>query len=261
MSEENERSHETEKEVEDTTEDRDEIRFKRGHFYAALVPIAFIVGLAAGFVFWGKDAPTQPEPVVAQDPPPTLPAQPQEDQATVAPETAQVRLEVDVDDDPSLGPPDAPITIVEFSDFNCPYCRRFHVETFAALMETYPGQIYFVYRDFPVVGGFESALASECANEQGSYWEYHNLLFTGAEAHEKEGYLAYAEELGLDGAEFETCLTETRYADEVESDATYAAGLGITGTPTFFINGIPLVGAQPLEVFIEIIEAELEGRS
>jgi protein-disulfide isomerase len=168
-------------------------------------------------------------------------------------------LEIEVDDDPALGPSDAPITIVEFSDFNCPYCQRFHIETFPALMESYPDQIHFVYRDFPVVGGLESALASECAHEQDSYWEYHNLLFSGTQTRGTEGFLAYAEELGLDADAFEACLTEGRYADEVEADAMYAAGLGITGTPTFFINGIPLVGAQPLEVFVEIIEAELEG--
>jgi protein-disulfide isomerase len=259
MSEENEKTHEVEEDVEGTDEARDEIRFKRSHFYAALVPIAFVVGLAAGFVFWGQDSVTQPQPIVAQAPPPTQQPQLPANQPAVAPDPAQVRLEIEVDDDAALGPPDAPITIVEFSDFNCPYCQRFHVETFPSLMETYPDQIHFVYRDFPVVGGLESALASECAHEQDGYWEYHNLLFSGTQAPGTEGYLAYAEELGLDAEAFEACLTEGRYADEVEADAMYAAGLGITGTPTFFINGIPLVGAQPLEVFIEIIEAELEG--
>lgn len=259
MSEENDKAHEIEEEVGGIDEDRDEIKFKRSHFYTALVPIAFVVGLAAGFIFWGQDSATQPQPIVAQAPAPTQQSQLPPNQPAVAPDPAQVRLEIEVDDDPALGPSDAPITIVEFSDFNCPYCQRFHIETFAALMETYPDQIHFVYRDFPVVGGFESALASECAHEQGNYWDYHNLLFSGAEAHDKEGYLAYAEELGLDVEAFETCLTENRYADEVESDARYAASLGITGTPTFFINGIPLVGAQPLEVFVEIIQAELEG--
>ena len=236
-----------------TEEDRDEITFKRSYFYAALVPVAFVVGIAVGFLFWGRG----PEPtsvVIAQAPQEAGPAGSVPDA-----NPAQVRLEVEGDDDPALGPENAPITIIEFSDFHCPYCGRFHHDTFTALMESYPDQIQFIYRDFPVVGGFETSLASECAHEQDSYWSYHDLLFSGRETFTKEGYLAYASELGLDMEAFEACLDEARYAEEVENDARYAVELGITGTPTFFINGIPLVGAQPLEVFKEIIDSELES--
>jgi protein-disulfide isomerase len=169
-------------------------------------------------------------------------------------------MEIDEDDDPVLGNDDAPITIIEFSDFRCPYCKRFQQETFAELLAGYPDQIRFIYRDFPVVGGFEAAVASECADEQGDYWAYHDLLFSGEQPElSKEAYLAYAEKLALDLEEFESCLDDGRYASEVEADAVYAAGLGVTGTPTFFINGIPLIGAQPLSVFAQIIDSELEG--
>ena len=236
------------------------LKIKRSNLYATLLPLAFVTGLAAGYIFWGRDQDTIAP--VAQAPAPAAaevqanqPAQP--DLRDVQ---GQVRLEIEEDDDPVLGPSQAPITIIEFSDFRCPFCQRFHVETFIPLIEAYPDQIRFIYRDFPVVGGFEAALASECAHEQDAYWEYHNLLFSGIYPDlNSEAYLGYAEQLTLDLESFSSCLEEARYTTEVEADAQYAAGLGITGTPTFFINGIPLVGAQPLEVFTQIIDAELEG--
>lgn len=170
-----------------------------------------------------------------------------------------MRLDVSVDDDPALGPDDAPITIIEFSDFACQFCRRFHQETFQLLMDAYPGQIRFVYRDFPVVGGFEAAQAAECADEQGFFWEYHDLLFTGTQGLSRSAYEQYAEDLGMDTDVFTTCLDEERYKSEVTNDANYASSLGISGTPTFFINGIPLVGAQPLGNFKQVIDGELDS--
>lgn len=232
------------------------LRFKRRNVYAALLPLAFVTGLAAGYIFWGRDqagsaavAPVGSE-ALAQAPA-------QQDLRALQ---GQVRLEIEEDDDPVLGPSDAPITIIEFSDFRCPYCKRFRIETFDQLLAAYPDQIRFIYRDFPVVGGFEAAVASECADEQGEYWAYHDLLFLGEYPElNNEAYLAYAENLDLDMDAFSSCLEESRYASEVEADAVYAAGLGVTGTPTFFINGIPLIGAQPLDIFTQIIDAELEG--
>ena len=110
------------------------------------------------------------------------------------------------------------------------------------------------------MGGFEAAIASECADDQEAYWPYHDLLFSdGYSELNREAYLGYAEELELDLDAFSSCLDDQQFADEVESDARYAAGLGVTGTPTFFINGIPIVGAQPFEVFAQIIDAELGG--
>lgn len=225
------------------------IKFTRRSFYSALLPVAFVTGLAAGYLFWGRDnfPPSNPAAptAVAEETTPGSPEKP-------------TRFEISTDDDPSLGPEDAPITIVEFSDFRCPYCSVFHVETFDALMATYPDQIHFVYRDFPVVGGFEAALAAECANEQGAYWEFHDLLFSSEYPNlDRDTFAAYAEKLDLDVEDLLACVDEDRYSEEVEADARYASGLGITGTPTFFINGIPMVGAQPLEAFIQVIEYEL----
>lgn len=230
-------------------EDVGGFQFSRRAVYSTLLPVAFVAGLAAGYLFWGRGTvpPSNPAtPVaVAEE---TTPGSPEEPK----------RFEISTDDDPSLGPEDAPITIVEFSDFRCPYCGVFHRETFAALMAQYPDQIHFVYRDFPVVGGFEAALAAECADEQGAFWEFHNLLFSGEFANlNRDAYAAYAEKLDLDVEDLLACVDEERYSEEVEADARYASGLGITGTPTFFINGIPMVGAQPLEAFIQVIELEL----
>jgi protein-disulfide isomerase len=228
------------------TPDRDFIRFRRFPFYAALVPVAFVTGLAVGFLAWGRSVPTTnslPESLGA------VPAAP----------TDGPRMEVSVDDDPALGPADAPITIVEFSDFNCPYCQRFQQQTFQPLMDAYPDQIRFVYRDFPITSqdSFYAAQAAECADEQGSYWEYHDALFTGAYGLGDEAYRQYAEELGLDADALVSCVDEGRYADEVQADAREAASLGVSGTPTFFINGVPLVGAQPLTRFAQVIDSEL----
>lgn len=230
----------------DTRGDGQFIRFRRVSLYAALLPVAFVTGLAVGFLAWGRPGPaatTAPESMAA------LPASP----------TDGPRMDVSVDDDPALGPVDAPITIVEFSDFNCPYCQRFQQQTFQPLMDAYPNQIRFVYRDFPITSqdSFYAAQAAECAGDQGAYWEYHDALFSGVHGLGNDAYRQYAEELGLDADELMACVDEGRFAAEVQADAQEASSLGVSGTPTFFINGIPMVGAQPLTRFTQIIDEEL----
>lgn len=219
------------------------MRFRRSHVYAALVPLAFVVGLATGFLFWGRTPAPAAAPAVAGDP------------------QAPTRLEVSVDDDPYLGPADAPITIIEFSDFNCPYCEKWHVETFQPLMAAYPDQIRFVYRDFPITSqeSTAAAQAAQCADEQDAFWPFHDSLLTGDQGLGRAAYEQYATRLGLDVEALLACLDSGKFSDEVEADARYAAGLGVTGTPTFFINGLPLVGAQPLSEFRAMIESELKG--
>ena len=106
-------------------------------------------------------------------------------------------------------------------------------------------------------GQAEAAQAAQCAHEQGAFWDYHDLLFTGTLGHDRESYLQYADDLGLDAEALAECLDSERYAEEVQADAVYAINLGISGTPTFFINGLPMVGAQPLSIFVQVIEAEL----
>jgi len=170
------------------------------------------------------------------------------------------RYEISIDDDPSIGPQDAPIVIIEFSDFNCPYCKRWHQETFQPLMSAYQDKILFVYRDYPVTSqeSFVAAQAANCAGEQGEYWAFHDALFSGPYGLGQEAYQQYAVDLGLDAAQLQECIQSGKYASEVESDARFASSLGITGTPTFFVNGIPIVGAVPLSSFKQVIDAELK---
>lgn len=220
----------------------DSLRFKRSHVYSALIPLAFVVGLATGFLFWGRT----PAPAAV---------------AAVGEPQAPTRLEVSADDDPALGPADAPITIIEFSDYNCPYCEKWHAETFQPLMAAYPDQIRFVYRDFPITSqeSTMAAQAAQCAGEQDAYWPFHDSLLSGGLELGREAYQQYATRLGLNVEGLLACLDSGKYDDEVQADARYAAGLGVSGTPTFFINGLPLVGAQPLSEFQAVIESELQG--
>lgn len=229
--------------IENSHAEKDEyITIKRSHFTVALVLIAFAGGMAVGYQMWGRGSPP-PNVLVSQ--------------ATNSQES--VRFDIPVDNQPFIGPEDAPIVLVEFSDFNCPYCRKWHQETFKPLLESYPGQILFVYRDYPILSQ-ESVLAAQaaaCANEQDAYWEYHNALFSKKYELGSKAYEAYAVELGLNAQELMGCVESGRYEDEIAIDTQFATSLGITGTPTFFINGIPLVGAQSLSKFIQIIDAEL----
>lgn len=223
------------------TEDR-VLRVPKRFLWLAALPLAFIVGLGAGYLFWGGDRSAP---------------------ATVGrPEVAGqevTRLEVSADDDPALGPPDAAVTLIEFSDFQCPYCTKFHQETFRPLMQAYEGRLRFVYRDFPVLGpeSVTAAMAANCAGEQGGYWEFHDLLFNGGRQLGRSTYLSYAGQVGLDETALAACLDSERFREEVLADARDATALGVNGTPTFFINGLPLVGAQPMSSFVRLIDQEL----
>ncbi len=172
------------------------------------------------------------------------------------------RFDVSVDDDPILGDADAPVTIIEFSDYECPYCRVWHAQVFGELIATYGTKVRFVYRDFPLdqihPQARPSALAATCAGEQGKYWEYHDLLFTSDLGLSDEARAAHAQRLGLDLERFAACMARSATNDEVDSDQRDGLAAGVQGTPTFFINGRPLVGAQPFEAFASIIDDELK---
>jgi protein-disulfide isomerase len=235
------------------------ITFKRSHFYIALAPMMFVCGLAAGYLIWGRAQAASGDAGALPGGEESGPAR-----AVPAPAPEKQRVAVSADDDPSLGPQNAPITIVEFSDFECPYCVRFSRDTLVPLLETYPQQIRFVYRDFPLVNihpnARPAAEAAQCAFAQGRFWEFHNGIFQNQSRMGEALYLELAAELGLDQAEFEQCVNSRRFADEVAADMNAARELGITGTPTFFINGRPLVGSQPLQAFVAIIEVELSAQ-
>lgn len=162
------------------------------------------------------------------------------------------------DDDPSFGPEDAPVTIVEFSDFNCTFCTRFATETLPQLQARYGDNIRFVYRDYPILGGSEPAIASNCAHDQGKFWEYHNLLFANQQARSREMYISFADELGLDADTFAMCLDDQAKVEEMTLDYIDGQSLGIQGTPKFYVNSKVVSGAQPFDTFVLVIDSELE---
>ena len=165
-------------------------------------------------------------------------------------------LHVSADDDPWTGTAQAPVTIVEFCDFECPYCRR-SVPLLKELLEKYPGKLKLVYRDFPGLNhqrALSAAEAAQCAAEQSRFWEYHDALFTQQASGAGWNYSALAEDLGLRQSPFDACMKENRYRQEVLNDLQDGLKLGISSTPTFFINGRPLVGARPLADFQTIID-------
>jgi protein-disulfide isomerase len=168
--------------------------------------------------------------------------------------------------DPYMGPTDAPVVMVEFSDFFCSFCGRHYRETLQPLLENYEGVIRYVYRDFPSVGGqnaVQAAQAAHCADDQGRFWDYHAILFDNQMAPGREVgamnniLIGYADELGLDVETFTTCLESEKYLNDVIQDASEGQANGVRGTPSFFINGTFVSGAQPYEVFANIIDAEL----
>jgi protein-disulfide isomerase len=163
-------------------------------------------------------------------------------------------------DGPSRGPADAQITIVEFSDFQCPYCQR-SLETIEQVLAKYPSQVRLVYRHLPLdrihPHARGAAEAAACADEQGQFWAYHDKLFQNNRALAKEDLLRYAGEAGLDAQRFGACVEERRFKDKVEADLQAARAAGITGTPAFVVNGVLLSGAQPPEEFYTVIDAAL----
>jgi len=234
------------------------VTFKLSHFYSVLVVLAFAVGILVGYVAWGRDVPiTVVAPAAAQQPSGAVA------EAPVTQEPQFTRYDIPTEGYPSLGPDDAKITIVEFSDFQCPYCRRFHDETYKPLLDAYPGQIRFVYRNLPLPPtlhpeAMSAAIASLCAKDQNAYWDYHEKLFS-SETLGEETYIQYAADLGLDVEEFTACLSSGKHDEFIQQDMSFSSNLGIQSTPTFFINGLALVGAQPLSSFQQIIDKELAG--
>ena len=165
-----------------------------------------------------------------------------------------------VDDDPYLGDEDAPVVIVEFSDFFCSYCKRHFEQTFAPLLENYGEHIRYVYRDFARLTpeSAPAAAAAQCAFEQGKFWEFHQTFFSSQDSLNRDFYIQTAELHELDISEYTACLDENRYLDEVEFDGLDGQLEGVRGTPAFFINGQLLSGAQPYSIFERLVQRELE---
>jgi protein-disulfide isomerase len=207
-------------------------------FLVIFTILAFSLGLAFGFLLWGGNG-------------------------TAAGDQVR-RVDVSTDNDPSIGPADAPVTVIEFSDYQCPYCQKWYEQVYKQMMAAYPGQIRFVYRDFPLPMHAEAepaAEAAECAGEQSAYWQFHDALFSGRYDLGRAAYDQIAAELGLDTAAFSECLDSHRYQSEIEADSSDATNVGISSTPSFVINGRILVGALPFSDFKAVIDEELAAKA
>lgn len=174
------------------------------------------------------------------------------------------RAEVPVDDtDPVLGAKDAPVTIVQFAEYQCYYCNKVR-PTLDELMKKYEGKVRLVFKDYPLPShdrAMPAAQAAHCAGEQGKYWDINARMLENQGALGDEDLKRHATELGLDVAKFEECRTSGKYAAKVEASMKDAQKVGVQATPTFLVNGLKVSGAQPIERFSAIIDRELEAKS
>ena len=186
-------------------------------------------------------------------------------------------LKISSGNNPVIGNPDAPITIIEFSDFQCPFCAKFHVQTLPTIMDEYinKGTVKLVFRDFPIQSIHPNALpasvAAECANEQKKFKEMHDVLFEKQNKWSNQNiesvmntFSQYASDLGLEEKAFDSCLKNGKYIEEIQKDLDDGRTYGISGTPGFFIGNdqigfIELKGAQPFENFKKVIDNQLKN--
>lgn len=180
--------------------------------------------------------------------------------------------------DPVLGSAHAKVTIVEFSDFQCPFCRQFSISTFGQIKSTYidTGKVRLIYRDFPLSfhpSAKPAALAAQCAQEQGKFWEMHDKIFGEQQKKEPDPSTVsttmtftvadlknWASQIGLNMAQFNSCFDSGKYNDRIDADSKAGTDAGVSGTPTFFINGQAVVGAQPFSVFQAAIDQALAAK-
>lgn len=176
-------------------------------------------------------------------------------------ESTEVKVDVTVNNnDPVRGSTGVKVTIVEFSDFQCPYCGNVE-PTLRKVLDSYGDKVKLVYKNYPLPShenAENAALTALCAKEQGKYWEYHDKLFENQESLKADDLKKYAADLGLNTQDFNSCLENKKYKSQIETDVVEANRVGVRGTPAFFINGRSLYGAQPFEKFQEIIEEDLK---
>ncbi|HKH72236.1 MAG TPA: thioredoxin domain-containing protein [Vicinamibacterales bacterium] len=171
------------------------------------------------------------------------------------------RRDVDIDStDPSLGRSSAPVTLIEFSDFQCPFCQRV-APTLKKIRDTYGDKVRIVWKDFPLTQihpqAFKAGEAAHCAGDQGKYWEYHDRLFVNQQQLQPDELKKHAADLGLNATAFNACLDSSKYGERVRDGVAQGTRLGVNSTPTIYINGRMLSGAQPFEMFVSVIDEEL----
>lgn len=175
------------------------------------------------------------------------------------------RGDISADDDAVKGSANAPVTIIEFSDYQCPFCAKFFNDAFQKIDEKYikTGKVKFVYRDFPLdfhQFAQKASEASECAREQNKFWEFNEKLFKYQASLDIASLKKYAKELSLDQPKFDDCLDSGSKASEVRNDFNDGIKYGVAGTPAFFVNGVSLSGALPFEAFEKVILQELKNK-
>ena len=174
------------------------------------------------------------------------------------------RITVPLGNDPVMGAKNPKVMIIGFSDYECPFCSKAET-TIQSILTKYPDDVAFVFKDMPLTkmhpSAYASALAAECAKEQGKYWEYHKYLFDHQNELGIDKLKSYAQTLELNSEQFNDCLDSMRYKNEVDKDIVTAKQVGVSATPAFFINGRKLVGAYPEETFVKIIEEELKNKN
>lgn len=209
----------------------------------------------------------------AEEPSPTSPPPPTETSAPDATEPAPRRTPASIasaDDTMVLGHPEVPVTIVEFSDYQCPHCSSYFTNTWPQIKSDFvdTGRVRCVFKDYSLTGLHPKApqahAAARCAGDQGAYWDMHDRLFEdqsrwGSASNPNAIFEEFAADLGLDASSCEACLESGRWDDAVDADVAEGASLGVRGTPTFFVNGYPLVGARPFDFFEEVVELAEEG--
>lgn len=168
-------------------------------------------------------------------------------------------------DDVILGNPEAPVILIEYGDYECPFCEKFFTETEPLIRKNYieTGKVKMIYRDFPLPGhpyAQPAAEAANCAKDQNKFWAYHDIIFQKQKELPNVDYLKLANELGLNTEQFKQCLEAQKYKDKIKKDYEGGTIIGVNGTPTFFINGQKVVGAQPYSVFEKIIEEALKQK-
>ena len=187
----------------------------------------------------------------------------------------QIEIKISADNDPLIGYPNAPITIIEFSDFQCPFCAKFNTQTFPLIYEEYikQGKVNLVFRDFPIQSihpnAVAASVAAECAHEQGKFMDMHDILFNNQNNWNKlqtvnavSQFSKYATQIQLNQEIFDSCLTNGKYIEEIKKDLNDGRDYGISGTPGFFIGNdkigyVSLVGAQPFDSFKKVIDSQL----
>ena len=193
-----------------------------------------------------------------------------DDTAPIATATAQVdavqsqqapAFDINIEGRPFLGDPDSPVTVIELTDYECPFCRHHHQQVLTALLAEYGDRIRYVAINFPITSihplAFGAAQAAECAHDQGRFWDYNDALVAATEPLSPDTLVAIAAGLGLDMPAFTECMVTESKRDLVVRDLQDGQRYGVSGTPTFFINGKRLVGAHPIDVFRQAIDAEL----